>query len=175
MFKKIALAFLLVVATTSVSSATDAKVAVINMQKIMDESTAAKDLQAQLEAKRSSYQASIKAKEEKLRKEEEDLVKQKNILAKDALEQKQKEFIAEINKVRKEVQDKRVALDNAYKQALNELNKAILQIVSDMAEEKGFNLAFPHSALVYASSDFDITADVITQLNKKLPKVTLKF
>jgi Skp family chaperone for outer membrane proteins len=175
MFKKIALALLLIASTSLHSNATEAKVAVINMQKIMSDSTAAKDLQTQLEAKRNSYQAEIKAKEDKLRKEEEDLAKQKNILAKDALEQKQKDFIEEINKVRKEVQDKRVALDNAYKQALNELNKAILQIVDDLAAEKGFNLALPNSALIYAASDFDITNDVVSKLNQKLPKISLKF
>ncbi len=179
MLKKLILVALIATSAASFSAtganAAEIKVAVINIQKILSEASAAKDLQAQLEKKRVEYQGQIKAKEEKLKKEEAELVKQKNVLTKEAFEQKQKDFVNEINDVRKDVQDKRVKLDSAYKQALGTINNSMQDIINDLAAEKGFNLAFPASGLIYAPKEFDITDEVLKKLNEKLPKVSLKF
>lgn len=183
MLKKLFLTLSIVVFSTAAAQAADAapaalpavKVAVVDIQRIMKDSLAAKDLKAQLEAKRNQYQAEIKAKEDKLKKEEEDLAKQKSVLAKDALTAKQKAFVDDINAVRKDVQDKRVKLDNGYKNALNEIQKVVQGIIDDLAKEKGFNLAIPNSQLVYAHRDFDISDEVLKRLDAKLPKVALKF
>lgn len=175
MFKKLFLIALFAITSTTAAQADDIKVAVVNVQKILAESSAAKDLQTQLEKQRDQYQAQIKTQEEKLKKEEAELVKQKGVLTKEAFEQKQKDFVNQINTVRKDVQDKRVKLDTAYKQALSTINQTMQGIINDLAEEKDFNLAFPASGLIYAPKEFDITDEVLKRLNSKLPKVALKF
>lgn len=174
MFKKLFLIAALVVMSTGSAQAIDAKIVVVDIQRIMRDSLAAKDLKSQLESRRNQYQSEIKSKEDKLKKEEEDLAKQKNVLAKDALAAKQKAFVNDINAVRKDVQDKRVKLDTAYKAALNDIQDAVQSIINDLAKEKGFNLAIPTSQLVFAHKDFDISDEVLKRLDAKLPKVSLK-
>ncbi len=187
MLKKFILTLALVIFATSAqaadapaaaapaASAPQPKIAVVDIQRIMKDSLAAKDLKAQLESQRNQYQADIKTKEDKLKKEEEDLAKQKNVLAKDALTAKQKAFVDDINAVRKDVQEKRVKLDNGYKNALNEIQKVVQDIINDLAKEKGFNLAIPTSQLVFAHKDFDISDEVLNRLNKKLPKLSQTY
>lgn len=175
MLKKLSLAIILVAFTSLSAIAAEPKIVVVDIQRIMKDSLAAKDLKTELEAKKNQYQASINAKKDKLTKEMDELVKQKNVLAKDALQQKQKSFVAERDAVIKDARDKQISFDNAYKNALNEIQKAVLDIVSDMAKEQGFNIAIPTSQLIYASNEFDVSAEVLKRLDKKLPKVSLKF
>ncbi|PIR32152.1 MAG: hypothetical protein COV36_05075 [Alphaproteobacteria bacterium CG11_big_fil_rev_8_21_14_0_20_44_7] len=151
------------------------KIVVVDIQRILNESTAAKDLSKQIEEKRDQYQSQITAEENSLKKKEEDLVKQKNILSKDALAAKQKEFINDVNEVRKGIQEKKLKLDNAYKKSLGNIQQEVSKIIEEMAAEQGFNIAMPTSQLVFANADLDISSEVLKKLNSSLPKTSLKF
>ena len=176
MLKKLLLVLLLVVMPAIASAEiVTPKIVVVNVQKIMKESKAAKDATKKLETKRDQYQSQITSEENKLKKSEEELMQQKNILSKEALAEKQKSFIKQINDVRSGVQKKKVKLDKAYKKALAEIQKAMLAVVEQMATEKGFNLAIPTTQLIYAEANMDITSEVLTRLDKKLPKATISF
>jgi len=152
-----------------------AKIAVVDITKIMSESTAIKGANTALQAKRDEYQKQITAEETKLKQAEEDLAKQKGILSKEALSEKQKQFIDQVNKARKDVEVRKGKLDRAHRDALVKVQVAIRDIVTALASEKGFNIALPTEPLIFASPDLDITADVSKKLNEKLPKVELKF
>lgn len=155
-------------------------IAVVNIQQIMRESTAAKSATTQLENKQKAYQAELNKKDEALQKEDKELGKQRGVLSKEAFEEKTRAFRAKVTDVQKEVQSKKAMLDNGYGRALAEIQKAISEIIADMAKEKGFVLAVPTQAppawqVLYADSKLDITAEVLEKLNKKLPKLDVKF
>lgn len=166
-----------ILATPAIAAAepTAAVVAVIDLGKVMNKSTAVKSANDQLQAQRDKYQQQISAEEAKLKQGEEDLAKQKTILTKEALAEKQKKFIDEVNKVRKEVQQRKSKLDKANHEALSQVQSTVRQIVEELATEKGFNLAVPTEQLIFAHKDLDISEEVLTRLNEKLPKVELKF
>lgn len=174
--KNILLALIIATLPLAASAAPmDAKVVVVDIQDVLAGSTAAKDLKVQLEAKRKEYQKQITAKEEALKKQEAELVKQKTILAKDELTKKQKAFVDEVEKVRKDVQNKRQSLDTAYKKAVGDIQASVQKIIEEMSATQGFNIAIPTSQLIFANKNMDITKDVTAKLNQKLPKVALKF
>lgn len=162
-------------ATAASAAPQPATVVVVDIQAVLDQSTAAKDLKTQLEAKRNEYQKQITAKEDSLKKSVEDLQKQKTVLSKDDLAKKQKAFDDEVEKVRKDVQAKRLSLDNAYKKAVGDIQATVQKIIEEMATSQKFNLAIPTSQLIFANKDMDITKDVAAKLNQRLPKITLKF
>lgn len=174
--KKLILALILTLSPLAALAAPmDAKVVVVDIQEVLAASTAAKDLKTQLEAKRKDYQKQISAKEDALKKQEAELVKQKTVLAKEELTKKQKAFVDEVEKVRKDVQNKRQSLDNAYKKAVGDIQATVQKIIEEMATTQGFNMAIPTSQLIYANKSMDITKDVTAKLNQRLPKVALKF
>ena len=157
--------------------AEDAKptIAVVNIQQIMKDATAAKSVREQLESKQKSFQADISKKEEGLQKEDQELAKQKSVLAKEAFDEKVKAFRTKATDVQKEVQSKKAVLDGAFERALNDIQKVVTEIIADIAKEKGFVVALPTSQILYADKTLDISAEVLERLNKKLPKLDVKF
>jgi Skp family chaperone for outer membrane proteins len=150
-------------------------IAIVNIQEIMKDSTAAKSIKDQLEAKQKTFQAEMSKKSEALQKEEQDLGKQRSVLSPDAWDKKANAFKAKAADAQKEVQSKRAELDNAFSSALNEIQKTVFDIVSGIAKDKGYSVVLPTSQLLYADSSLDITKTVLTKLNSTLPKVTVNF
>lgn len=150
-------------------------VAVVNIQQIMEASTAAKMVREQLESKQKSFQAEITKKEEQLQKEEQDLGKQQSVLSKSAFDEKVTAFRAKVNEAQKEGPAKKALLDNAFERALAQIQKATTEIIADMSKEKGFIIAVPTSQLLYADPKLDISDEVLKRLNQKLPKLDVKF
>jgi len=176
-----AIAAALVLGTTAAQAA-DAPpmVAVVNIQQVMKDSTAAKMVREKLEEKQKSFQSELNKKDEALQKEEKELAKQKGVLAKEAFEEKAAAFRKKVTDMQKEVQSKKGMLDNAYGHALADIQKAVAEIVAELAKEKGFLLAIPMEApptwqILYADSKLDISSEVLSRLNKKLPKLDVKF
>lgn len=150
-------------------------IAMVNVQEIMNKSTAAQSIAKQIEAKRSSYQEQVKKQEESLRKADQDLTKQRSSLSAEALEQKRKEFRKKVSDVQQDVQKKRAQLDKAYAGAINEIQQKVTSIVADLSKDKGFDVAIPTSQLVYGKPEMDITAQVLEKLNKDMPDVKVSM
>ncbi len=155
--------------------ATAPKIVVVDIQRIMRDSLAAKDLKTQLESKKNQYQADLKGKSDKLKKEKDDLEKQQSVLSKDALTQKVKNLNSEFKSAQDDANEKSVRFENAEKGASRDILAAVQEIINDLAKEQNFNIAIPTSQLLFAHKDLDITNEVLTRLDKKLPKLTLKF
>jgi Skp family chaperone for outer membrane proteins len=166
---------LLAAASFTVSQASAETIAVINFQQILHDSSAGKSVKEQLDAKQKTYQAEMSKKENELNKESENLAQQRAVLSPDAFEKKAKEFRAKTNDAQKEVQIKHNELDYALNSSLGEIQKTVLEIVANMAKQHGYSLVLPSSQLLYADSKLDITNEVLSQLNAKLPKVNVSF
>ncbi len=51
----------------------------------------------------------------------------------------------------------------------------ILQIIADIAKERKANLVLPRSDLVLFDKRFEVTDEVLQQLDQKLPALTVRF
>lgn len=177
--KTILIAAVIAATTIGISSASKAEdkqiIAVVNIQQVMKDSTAAKSIREQLEKKQKDFQAEITKKEDALQKEDQELGKQKSVLAKDAFEKKVRAFRNKATEVQKDVQTKKALLDNAFQNSLNDIQKVVTDIISDLSKEKGFTVAIPTSQILYADKKLDISEEVLERLNKKLPKLDVKF
>lgn len=162
-------------ATPAFAEAAKPVIAVVNIQQVMKDSTAAKTVREQLESKQKSFQTEITKKEDALKKEDQELGKQKSVLSKDAFEKKVTEFRVKATGVQKDVQAKKAQLDGAFEHSLNDIQQVVTEIISDLSKEKGFTIAVPTSQILYADKSLDISADVLERLNKKLPKLDVKF
>ena len=149
--------------------------AIVNIQQIMRDSTAAQNVRQQLEEKSKGFQSEISKKQEQLQKEEQELGKQRSVLSKTAFDEKARAFGKKATDAQKEAQSKKALLDNAFEHALNDIQKAVTDIIADMAKEKGFAIALPSSQTLYYDPKLDITTDALTRLNQKLPKLDVKF
>ncbi len=164
-----------IIATMAIANSANAQnIAVVNVQEVLRQSSAAKGVSSQIEKLRSQYQAQVTKKEEELRASDQELAKQRATLSPEAFEQKRKEFRSKVTDTQRDVQNKRQALDRAFGEAMGEIQKSVLKIVEDLSKEKNFDVAIATSQLLYAKPNMDVTADVISRLNAALPSVNVK-
>src|ERR1035437_6744050 len=87
---------------------------IVDMNKVMQTTDAAKGIFSQMEVKRKEYQAQISKEEDSLRSSGQALEKQKDTLAKDAFEEKGKALQEKFMQEQKVVQDRKKILDMAF-------------------------------------------------------------
>ena len=150
-------------------------IATVDIQKIMKESTAYQDVSDQLDRKQKSFQAEISKKEDQLQKENQKLGHERSVLSKDAFEKKAEAFRTKATEAQKEVQSRKALLNSAFERSMGDIQKAVNDIVADLAKEKGFIMAVPTSETLYADPKLDISDEVVKRLNEKLPKIKVSF
>jgi outer membrane protein len=145
--------------------------AVIDYQRILQEATSARSIREQIESRRKSYQEEIGQEEQRLRAADQAFAKQRSLLTPEALAEKRREFEKEVVEVQRMVQERRRKLDKASALALNEVKQSLIQIVTGIAEERGFNLVLPSSEVLFFARSIDLTEEVLAQLDARLPNV----
>jgi Skp family chaperone for outer membrane proteins len=148
-------------------------VAVVDVQRIMQDSSASKGIQKAIESQRDSYQKEIQTLEDKLQNAENELRKQQTVLAPDAFAAKRRDFEKQVSDVQRTVQARKRTLDTAFNDAMTHVQKTMLEIVQDIADERGANVVIPRNLLVLFASNLDVTDPVLERLNKQLPTVAV--
>jgi len=157
----------------SQNSMASTKIAIIDTQKIIDKSTARQTIIDQIKRKGDSFKAQLQETENTLKEESETLDSQRGTITNEAFESKKKGFQKRVLDKKHEFQSKHKKLLTAEKKAMKELSDKILSIVESLAKERNFSLALPKAAALYSAPSLDITDDVLNQLNKELPKISV--
>lgn len=144
------------------------KVAMVDMQRVLNETKAGKRARNELEASSKSKQEKLDKKKSKL---EADFAKLKNMQGQElqaAQERLQQESM--------ELQSMLMALQNELAQQEGKLLEKMYRnsqgIVAKLAGEKGLDLVLVRDdmTVIYAKNGLDITDDVIKRYNKAHPK-----
>lgn len=150
-------------------------IAVVNIQQVMKDSTAAQAARQQLQGKQKEFQDQINQKEKELQKEDQELAKQRSLMDDEAFKKRIAAFQQKAAGVQKEVREKRQTFTKAYENAIAQLHSKVTGIISELAKERGFKAAIPASQVLYYDSSLDISAEVLARLNKQMPSLTVKF
>ena len=145
--------------------------AVIDYQRILRDAAAARSIRDQIEVRRKAYQEEISKEEQRLHEADKAFAKQRSVLTPEAFADKRREFEQEVAEVQRMVQERRRALDDASAIALNEVKKALIEVVTSIADERGFNLVLPSSEVLFFSRRIDLTEEVLAKLDAHLPDV----
>jgi outer membrane protein len=145
--------------------------AVIDYQRILRDAAAAKSIREQIEARRQAYQEEVSKEEQRLHEADKAFAKQRSVLSPEAFAEKRRDFEQEVAEVQRLVQERRRELDSMAAAALNEVKKALIEIVTSIAEERGFNLVLPSSEVLFFSRSLDLTEEVLAKLDARLPEV----
>lgn len=144
-------------------------VAVINIDYVVQNAHATKDIQNRADLKRDELQKQVESFEKMLRAEQEtltDLVNQKNPMAQD----KKAAFENKVTDVRNKIGEKSKILSEVFGEARQKVYKNVTDIVAKLAKEKGYSLVLSSNVVIYQDG-YDISEDVLALVNKQLPKV----
>jgi outer membrane protein len=147
--------------------------AVIDYQKILREASAARSIRSQIEVRRKAYQEEIGIEEQRLHEADKEFSKQRSLLTAEAFAEKRRGFEKEVAEVQRLAQERRRELDRALAGALNEVKTALIEVVTGIAEERGFNLVLPSSEVLFFSRQIDLTEEILAKLDAKLPDVVV--
>jgi len=150
-------------------------IGVVDVQKILQVSSAGKNIHDQLEAKRNSYQKEISGKEDSLRKLEKSILDQKASLSKEDFEAKSKEFQRDVLSTQKVVLNNKRSLEAGFARALGKLRDEVRATIEVVAKERGFNMVISQENVIIAQPSSDITDTVITALDKRVSKIDIDW
>ena len=146
-------------------------IAIVDIQRILQDSLASKSVQKQLDARRSKFQSEIEDEENGLRAAEQELAKLRDKLQTQAYADREQQLRQRFAAVEAHVQARRRVLDQSYTDAMNTVRSALLDIVGSVARERGANLAVVKQQALWTDQPLDITDEVLKRLDQKLPKV----
>jgi len=177
-FKSLALSFLLLTLFWVAGAHAEAPaklpaptIAIVDVQRILQESLAAKSVQKQLEAQRSKFQNAIEGEENGLRQAEQDLAKERATLPAEAYADREQKLRQNFSTVENHVQTRRKVLDQAFTDSMNAVRGALLEVVDKVAHEHGANIVIVKQQALWTDQPLDITDEVLKRLDQKLPKV----
>jgi Skp family chaperone for outer membrane proteins len=148
-------------------------VAIVDVQRVLQESVAAKSVQSQIEAHRSKFQAEISKEEAELRGAEKKLAKMREMAQADAYAQAEEKLRARFLSVERHVQGRRKALDQAYTEAMNKVREGLVEVVQKAALARGVNLVMVKQQVIWHDKAVDLTDIVLKNLNKEIPGIKI--
>ncbi|HEY1799249.1 MAG TPA: OmpH family outer membrane protein [Stellaceae bacterium] len=150
-------------------------VIVVDVQKLLQESKAAKMVREQIEGKRAEYAKEISKQEQTLQQERDALQRQQSSLSQEQLNAKGRAFQEKVNDLDRTVQSKRQALEKSNADALQKIQESMVKIISQIAKDRKANLVLQRSELVLFDQQFDVTDQVLQKLDEELPTLQVTF
>lgn len=148
---------------------------IVDMQQILQDAKAAKEVQAALNQQYSAYSKQVAQQEDELQKGGADLERQRTVLAPEIYSARARELQQRYDELGKTVQAKRQALQQSLNDAMGKVRAAALEVVGEISRERRATLVLEKQAVVYESEGMDISGDAIQRLDKKLPSVKVEL
>jgi len=157
-----------------------ARIAVIDMQRVLHESLLGKEFLQSSQKLQSDYQADVDKKQkevEKLNEElqamQQDLQKQASVLSEEAVEEKQlalrrkeREAQATVFDYQQEMQRKESSLKRELSKRQNEIGEKLRPHIESVYRERQLDILVDRAAVAFLSDAFDISAEVIRRADE---------
>jgi Skp family chaperone for outer membrane proteins len=148
---------------------------IVDIQQVLHDSKAGKGVQASLSQESQTYSKEVARQEDDLQKMRSDLERQRTVLSASVFDTKAKSLQLHYQELRRAVQAKQQGLEKAYSEAMLKVDKAALDIIGELAKERGANLVLAKQATILQPATSDVTAEVVTRLDKTLPSVAVSL
>lgn len=156
---------------SGVSLAADtAKLASVDIQKMLNESDAGKKAKSELESLIKAKQSVINDKEKAVDKLKADLEKQSSVLSADARKNKEDELEKQIREYQRLVQDSQAEVKKKEAELTDSILKDVKELIDNMGEQEGYALIVEKSMVIYASKNTDITDLIMKKYNASKSK-----
>tara|TARA_R110000868_G_scaffold190862_1_gene434886 strand:- start:187979 stop:188518 length:540 start_codon:yes stop_codon:yes gene_type:complete len=154
--------------------AADVKIAVLDMQMVMNGTKVAQEKQADLKKRSEAAQKRFAEMEESFKKRVEDLESKKSILSEDKFLEEQSELRRLGRERQGEVQTVNDELGHEYKRIQKQISDEVDLIVTEMSKAKGYDAVLAKGYLLYSSDSVDITDEVLKSVDAALNKKNKK-
>lgn len=150
----------------------DAKIGVINSQRLLNETSAGKKAKENLTAFSKNRQALMELEEKELRRMEEDFVKQSSVLSPTAKRDREEQFRRRMQEYQQKASELNREVQEKQKDVLEGFRDKIEMIVAKVSKRLGLQVVVDKSKggpTVYHEEGLDISGQVIEEFNREYP------
>ena len=139
----------------------------------MNNSIAGKSITSQLENNHKKNILKFKNIEEELKKEEAEIISQKNVITKEEFEKKIIDLRNKANKFRKERNNNINNLNNQRLEATSKMITLIRPVLSEFSDKNSISLIIDKKNIIIGKTLLDITDDILKIIDEKIGKIQL--
>lgn len=161
---------LVLAAGVNVATAADAsglKVAVVNVQQVLQQSPRVADLSKKLENDFKNRQTKINDEQKKLQDELDKFKKESPTMSQKDRDATQKKIASDRSELVKQVVAYQQDLQKEQNKVMQDILSNLNGIVSKIAKAQNYNLVLDSQAVIFAADGNDITKDVAKEFNSK--------
>jgi Skp family chaperone for outer membrane proteins len=155
-------------------SAPAATIIVVDIERVVSQSAAGKQAMGEIQGKVTALQTRANALQGQLKTEADAIQagQANKSLAGPALETRVRAFGDKQQAAQQEIGRLENEIQRSRQHVLQQISAAVGPIVSQVMKERGANIAVPKAATLQHAGALDVTAEVISRLDKSLPKVS---
>ena len=163
------------VSETAVTGA-NLRIALVSMDKIQTQSKVLEDLHKQRAAFENKLKNKLEKEQKEIEKEKADIEKSQDVLSQEALQRRVVEYQKRVNNFQRTLSESAQAIDVAYQEALNTIQKKHLDpIIEGVIAKKKLDLVIDGRMARIGTNieNLDITDEVVNALDKKVSSVKM--
>ncbi len=142
-------------------------IAFLDMEYVIKNSNIGKSVLSKINKLDKSNIEKLKIRENQLKKQEEDIKKKKNIISKEELDKEIKDLKKKINDFRIEKDSMVKKFSEIKKNELSLLYQKINPVIQSYMDKEKINILLDVKNIIIGKSSYNITDDVINELNIK--------
>jgi len=146
------------------------KIAVVNLQTVLETSVAGKAAQNELKTQKDKLEADLKQKGNELQELEKRLQREAMVMSKETREEKERELRIKASDIQALQKKYRSDLQDLERRLMGQLQKDISDIVAEIGKKEGYQLIVSNIGVLYSQPAMDITNRLIQDLNAKSGK-----
>jgi outer membrane protein len=151
--------------------AEDLNIVFVDIDKIIATSNAGKKAQSSMDKFAKKENQKFDSIESDLKKKEQEILKQKNIISKEELDKKVKSFQSELSKLRKEKIEFNRSIIKKNKDATNKIVNEINKILTQYASDNSVSLVIQKKNIIIGKTELDITPQILKEFNSKVKSI----
>ena len=146
----------------------EGKVVILNIDEVLNNSLYGKTIVKKLDKLRNDNLNILDKKKDEIKKKEESLQKQKNIISKEEFKLKLTKLEKEISEYNKFNQERSYEYDKSKKIELDKFLKKINPIIQQYVQKNSISVVVNKKNVFIANKDYDITGEIITMVDNNV-------
>jgi outer membrane protein len=164
---RVALLVLMAVPVTASYGADVAKIGIVDFQRILENSTAGKEVKAELTQKGMAMEGDLKEKGGEIKSLQEKMERESLVMSKEMREEKEREIRIKINDIKSLQKKYENDLKEIQQRLLNRIKKEVFEIIQDVGKKEGYLLILENIGVIYSPNTLDITDKIIESYNAR--------
>ncbi len=148
-----------------------AVIGVLSVPEVMQKSTAAQGVQRVIQGRQAVLAHDAQIARNKIQGQQEHIMAERGHLTDAELEAREQALRNQIAATQTLFEERNQAIQNSGQAALGQIEAELIAIIRQEAEAHGMNLVLHREQVALNVNAFDITNEVVDQLNKLLPSV----